>query len=930
LRLRDGFAFCFYFVTNDHWERRLNTNHKLAYAISAILSGYAGTSFAATAAGDVADTTDTGGIEEIQVTAQRRVESIQNVPITIQAITGDQLKQLSLSNFDDAVKYLPNVSFSNNGPGMGNIYMRGLSAGFAGGQSSASIAPFPNVASYLDEQSLTFPARNVDVYLVDMERLEVLEGPQGTLFGGGAEAGAVRYITNKPKLNVTEGNAEASYGVTAGGDPNTSVNATLNLPLIQDHLAIRGVIYNDRRGGYIDNVASNFTRQNTDSGNFYAGIHPGTNGLCPNGLPTPNTAAGGPGFCVPGGVQTANNFNLAKDNQNPVTYTGVRLQALYQINDDWSFLLAQSYQNMEADGEFTQYPTGSDGQILKPDQGTYFSPAFDKDKFENTAWTLNGKIGPLKALYTGGYMVRDINQTNDYTNYSRAAGGFYYSCTGGSALGPTPATTPTCYSPISAWQDMVNNTHQSHEFRVSTPDDWRTRGIVGVFWEDFEIKDVQNFNYKTVPTCNPNNLAIAVAGGAPCVANTGTATGSTASDPGARGDTTAFGEDIQRGYKQTAVFGSADFDIIPKTLTVTGGTRWYHYSEFEAGSQYQTNDGCVNIANTAAGCQADVHNISAANLHVTYSGFKSRANLTWKITPDVMVYYTFSQGFRPGAFNRTVSNVAAGPDLSPTGKNLPQLTKPQGYAPDSLDNNEIGAKTEFFNHRLQVNVSAYHMDWKNVQVLFFDPTRLGNTTFGTNGPNYTVNGFELQVVSKPFEPLTVQGSMSYNKAKQSNSPCLIGNIAGTSAFGQCITQVVQTGVGLAPYNNPFGAEGGSPAFSPTVQANLRARYDWTFNEYKAFASAGGNYIGEMFNQTDTAIDGNTQAIPNTTLLRYRQPGYTTYDASIGVAKDAWTCELFGQNLSNSNASVFTSSAQFIKSEVPIRPRVLGLKFGYKF
>jgi iron complex outermembrane recepter protein len=141
---------------------------------------------------------------------------------------------------------------------------------------------------------------------------------------------------------------------------------------------------------------------------------------------------------------------------------------------------------------------------------------------------------------------------------------------------------------------------------------------------------------------------------------------------------------------------------------------------------------------------------------------------------------------------------------------------------------------------------------------------------------------------------------------------------------------VQSGLGLQPFNNPFGAEGGVPAFSPTVEANMRARYDWSFNDYKAFAMAGANYIGAMFNQTDTAIDGNTEAIPNTTLLRYKQPGYTTYDASIGVAKDAWTAELFGQNLSNSNASVFTSSAQFIKSEVPIRPRVLGVKFGYKF
>ena len=100
-----------------------------------------------------------------------------------------QLGQLGVTTFDDVVKLLPNVTFSSNGPGQGNIYMRGLSVGFAGSQSSASINPFPNVATYLDEQSLTFPGRNLDVYMVDMERIEVLEGPQGTLFGGGAEAG---------------------------------------------------------------------------------------------------------------------------------------------------------------------------------------------------------------------------------------------------------------------------------------------------------------------------------------------------------------------------------------------------------------------------------------------------------------------------------------------------------------------------------------------------------------------------------------------------------------------------------------------------------------------------------------------------------------------------------------------------------------------
>jgi iron complex outermembrane receptor protein len=173
------------------------------------------------------------------VTAQRREESLQDVPITVQAVTGEQLQQLNVSSFEDLVKYTPNVTTSANGPGAGNIFVRGLSSGGSGNQSQATTAPFTNVALYLDDESMQFPARNLDVYMVDMERVEVLEGPQGTLFGGGAQAGAIRYITNKPKLDVTEGDVNAGYGWTAGGDDNSKVNATINLPLIPDTLAVR-------------------------------------------------------------------------------------------------------------------------------------------------------------------------------------------------------------------------------------------------------------------------------------------------------------------------------------------------------------------------------------------------------------------------------------------------------------------------------------------------------------------------------------------------------------------------------------------------------------------------------------------------------------------------------------------------------------------
>ena len=163
----------------------MNSNSKLSYAIAAILSGgAAGLSRRTRPSADSSDQ-----IAAITVTAQRRTENIQDVPISIQALTAETLKQLNVTTFDDYVKYLPNVTAPTNGPGQSNIFMRGLSVGAAGSQSSGTIGGFPNVAIYLDDQSGQLPARNLDIYAADLERIEILEGPQGTLFGAGAQAG---------------------------------------------------------------------------------------------------------------------------------------------------------------------------------------------------------------------------------------------------------------------------------------------------------------------------------------------------------------------------------------------------------------------------------------------------------------------------------------------------------------------------------------------------------------------------------------------------------------------------------------------------------------------------------------------------------------------------------------------------------------------
>src|SRR5215472_13111091 len=258
----------------------MKVNPKISAAVAAILTAPTTAIVLAapadlTAAADQAATADTGGLAEVVVTAQRRSENIQDVPITIQAITGAQLAQLNVTNFDDLIKYTPNVTFSGNGPGTGNIFVRGLGGIGSGNQSQSTTAAFPNVALYLDEQSMQFPARNNDVYVVDMERVEVLEGPQGTLFGGSAQAGIIRYITNKPNLQATSGEFNAAYGVTAGGDPNSLVNGVINIPLIADTLAVRAVVFSERQGGYIDNVPGT-TSFDVQAGLLYPDYYPPT------------------------------------------------------------------------------------------------------------------------------------------------------------------------------------------------------------------------------------------------------------------------------------------------------------------------------------------------------------------------------------------------------------------------------------------------------------------------------------------------------------------------------------------------------------------------------------------------------------------------------------------------------------------------------
>ncbi len=869
-------------------------NSKISFAIAAILSAAAFAANAAEPAPPVPDNVS-GGLDEITVTAQRRSQNMQDVPIAMQAITSAALQQLNITTFDDYIKYLPNITSASNGPGQNEVFMRGLSAGSQASQGSAATGLSPNVAVYLDNQSGQMPNRNLDVYAADLNRIEVLEGPQGTLFGAGAEAGVIRYITNEPKLNVTEGSAKAGFGTTAHGNSNSDAQAVLNLPLIEDTMAIRGVVYTDSRGGYIDNVPGTFTRSNTDVGIGYAG------------------------GSVPPGSQVLNNYSLTGRGINPVNYQGMRVELLYKFNDNWDALITQSYQQITSQGVFYQQPNASDGAPLNPLEVTLFNPSSNKDQFESTALTINGKFSDIKAVYTGGYLSRHVDQYGDYTNYVRGVYADYYQCYGASDAGPAK-----CYSPSSAWRAQEKNEHMQHEFRLSTPDDWRLRGIAGFFYEDNKLYDETAWQYRTVPSCTSNGTAGVDPGNTNCFSDVGTFPGTTVQHPGVQNSSTSFYQDTRRETKQTALFASVDLDIIPKVLTATVGTRHFKFDNSYVGSVI-SSFGCFQAGVQPGGCHnpAYSYNLDASGLTDSESGNKSRANLTWHVTPDAMVYYTWSQGFRPGAFNQN------GGTQHVTGTDGQwQYALPRSYVSDSLTNNEFGWKTEFLNRRLQWNGAIYRENWDNVQISFFNPGLVGNLFYNTNGQNFVIKGFETSLVMRVAPGLTVQGAGSWNQSTQTNSPALINNNPASNTYGKPITQNCNTGT-CVPVVNPFGPTGAPTANSPPLQYNLRARYEWTMDTYNAFAQLGGTHNGHSFTQagSNPTISGGPLT---TSRLRFENPAYTTVSGAIGVSKDAWNVSIYGENLTNSNASTFVSTDQFIVAQTPLRPRIIGLTMGYKF
>lgn len=291
-----------------------------------------------------------GGVDVIIVTAQKRSEDLQDVPVSVSAIGEDALEELAIDTFDDYLEQLPTVTAGGSGPGQSTIYIRGL-ASTTPNLTTAGVAGLaPNVAMYLDEQPLAQPGRNLDVYAADMARIEVLSGPQGTLFGASSQAGVVRLITNKPDLGGFDAALNAGVSFTKGGETSYKADAMINVP-VTDTFGLRGVVYLDDQGGYVDNVAG--TRNASESARFRPA---GT--VRSNGVPVSPLRAGFQAGADLSNVNfiNADNAGMVEDDFNDTQYAGFRATALWEITPDWTVTVAHSRQSIESDGVFFADP----------------------------------------------------------------------------------------------------------------------------------------------------------------------------------------------------------------------------------------------------------------------------------------------------------------------------------------------------------------------------------------------------------------------------------------------------------------------------------------------------------------------------------------------------------------------------------------------
>ena len=811
-------------------------------------------------------------LEEVVVTARKKTESLQDVPISVSALRESDLEDKGINVFEDYLLQLPSVTAGGAGPGTSTIYIRGL-ASTTPNLTTAGVAGLaPNVSFYLDEQPLAQPGRNLDVYAADMARIEVLAGPQGTLFGASSQAGVVRMITNKPVIGEASANVEVEARFMPGAESGDKVELVANMPL-GDSAAARFVAYRDKKGGYIDQVAGSLNA--SQSARFRPA---GT--LRDNGLPVSSSRAGFQAGADLSGVTLNNAVAIVKEDANTLTYQGFRASLALEIGKNWNALATVAQQTIDADGVFFVDPNLGDLEIQR------YTEDVIEDEFDNMSLTLEGSIGDLEVVYAGAYTDRTSDQMVDYTDYLFVGQYLpYYICdyyVTYTTYAPGNVPTGTCGAPNLLVDSTTNLEVTSHEFRIHANLNDTTSLTAGVFTSDTELTELNLFTY---PGSVDNDITYAANYALTDTSVTGVINKASPGwfSAGPYSEPVIFFNDIKRTDKQMGVFGEVSF-ALNDTSELSVGARWYDIEvDFEGSANSSFYNGFGNPDTQQFGS-----NLSAQYAPGNANGYPDKAQTdgvigkvtySWNPSEDVMYYATWSEGFRPGLLNRPVGS--SSPDGSYTVK--PAVDS------DEVTNYEFGWKAVLQDGALRFNGSVYMVDVSGLQSTIFDPS-IVNLFFSDNAADAEIKG--------------VEGDFLYYT---DNGFILSG------AFSLLDTEITKSLVPTADV-----VVGSDLAFAPGFQANFTARKEW------GTSSGNTGHWQAQFNHS-RASDSDIME-PN----RAQQGMYSLANIRAGVSNDNWTAEMYINNITDERAEISNTFVFDRQRVAVIRPLNIGLRYKLKF
>ena len=831
-------------------------------------------------------------IEEVVVTPRKKSESLEDVPLSVSALGEQSLEEKGVNVFEDYLLQLPGVTAGGAGPGTSTIYIRGLASTTPNLTTAGVGGLAPNVSFYLDEQPLAQPGRNLDVYAADINRIEVLGGPQGTLFGASSQAGVVRMITNKPVIGESSSSLELEARSMSEGDSGSKFEYVSNIPM-GDSTAMRFVAYRDRRGGYIDQVAGS-----VDVSQSAAWRPAGT--MRDNGVAVEALRNGWRANADLSGVTMPSASAIVKDDVNESTYEGFRASIKHEINDNWDALVSVANQTIEADGVFFADPKLGDLEIQRYHNDTL------EDEFDNVSLTLTGTIGDLEVVYAGAYTDRNSDQIIDYTDYLFVGQYLpYYICdyyVTYTTFAPGNVPTGDCGTPDMFVDSITDTTVQTHELRINAPINDTMSLTAGAFFSDLELLEHNMFTY-------PGSLVSDIGWG-PNYALTDISVtgvvlqGKSSENAGAgwhsgRGPYQApviFINDIKRTDKQQGFFGELSIDV-SETSELTVGARWYDIEvdlEGSANSSFGTgflggrDQRDQQRFGTNLSQQFNGPGGSSGNPRLDAMDYPDKAETdgvigkvtySWNPSEDIMYYLTWSEGFRPGLLNRPAGSSNA--DGSYTVRPITDS--------DEVTNYEFGWKSILNNGQLRFNGSLFMVDISGLQTTILDPA-IANLFFSDNAADAEITGLEGDFTYYPnVDGLMISGAFSMLDTEITKSLTTADVVAGNDL-----------------------------AFAPAMQGNIAIRKEW--------GMSSGN-MGHFQGQLTWSDDSYSDIIePN----KGKQASYSFMNLRAGISNDMWLAEIYIDNVTDERAEISNNFVFDRQRVAVIRPTTLGLRWKRNF